>query len=224
MFCLVLVGLLVCWWLPPNEPAYKGKKLSVWLDELQALPQADQANPRTPQVQAVRAIGTNAIPWLIQEMGRHPTAGWRWRVNQVLEKQKLIGYRLPYRNHPFRAEVGFRALGEVGEPAIPAILAFVEKYPDIVPRTLAAIGRPAIPALQNCLTNTRPSTNSFGTPGNLLPANTISAVFGAGQAGSLTFSDIKILIPSIKGWAQQSTNRWAKQNAAFVLGQIGQQE
>ena len=121
-----------------------------------------------------------------------------------------------------RAEVGFRALGELGESAISAILALAANDADSATRMLAAIGRPAIPALQNCLTNTAFSTNAVVN--FILPGNTISAVFTAGTVGSLTFQDIEILIPSIKAWAEQSTNRSAKGNAAFLLNQLGIQE
>lgn len=220
-FAAIFVWLL----LPPGEPNYEGKKLSTWLDELQALTQAEQANPKTPQVRAVRAIGTNAIPWLLKEIEIHPNgAAWRWKVNRLLNKQSLTSYRLPFPNHQMRAEVGFRALGELGEPAIPAILALIGKYPDYVPRTLAAIGPPAIPALQNCLTNTGLSTNTLGISTNLVPANTISAVFWAGTVGSLTYPDIVILIPSIKEWAAQSTNQFAQHNAAYALDWLGLKE
>jgi hypothetical protein len=222
LFGFFFVTAFAWWLLAPSEPDYEGKKLSTWLDELQALTQADQANPRTPQVRAVRAIGTNAIPWLLKEMEMHGGVAWKSRVNQVLKKQTLISYRLPNPNHPMRSEVGFRALGELGEPAISAILALAAKHPDYGTRTLAAIGRPAIPALQNCLTNTAFSTNTLVN--SLVPVNTIGAVFMAGTIGSLTFPDIEILIPSIKAWAEQSTNRSAQRNAAFVLDQLGLQE
>ncbi len=224
LLSIFFVAAFVWWLLVPGEPRHEGKQLSTWLDELQALTRTEQANPQTPQVRAVRAIGTNAIPWLLKEIEKHPSGGaWRWRVNQVLKKQTLIGYRLPHPNHQMRAEVGFRALGELGEPAIPAIHAFVVKYPHFVP-TLAAIGPPAIPALQNCLTNSGLSTNTLGNLDNSLPANTISAVFHAGTVGSLTYPDIVILIPSIKAWAAQSTNHSAQHNASFVLHWLGLRE
>lgn len=224
LFSFLFVAIFVWLLLPPVEPDYEGKKLSTWFDELQALTQAEQASLRTPQVRAVRAIGTNAIPWLLEEMERRPSGtAWRWRVNQVLKKQTLISYRVPQPNHQMRAEVGFRALGELGEPAIPAILAFVAQQPHYV-SMLAAIGPPAIPALQNCLTNSVLSTNTFGNLGNLVPAHTISAVFHAGTVGSLTFPDILILVPSIKAWAAQSTNHSAQHNAASFLDQLGLRE
>ncbi len=225
LFSFFFVAAFVWWLLPPGEPGYEGKKLSTWIDELQALTRAEQANPKTPQVRAMRAIGTNAIPWLLKEIERHPNgAAWRRRVNQVLYKQTLIRYRVPYPNHQNRAEVGFRALGELGEPAIPAILALVAKYPGYVPQTLAAIGPPAIPALQNCLTNTGLSTNTVGNFRNQVPEQTMEAVYWAGTVGSLTYPDIVILFPSIKGWAAQSTNHWAQQSAASFFDRLGLRE
>ena len=224
LFSFVFVAIFVWLLLPPGKPNYEGKKLSTCLDELQALQPSEQANPKTPQVRAVRAIGTNAILWLLEEMETHPSGtAWRWRVNQVLKKQTLISYRVPQPNHQMRAEVGFRALGGLGEPAIPTILALVAKHPHYVP-LLAAIGPPAIPALQNCLTNSALSTNTSGNLGNLVPATKISAVFHAGTVGSLTFPDILILVPSIKAWAEQSTNHTAKHSAATFLDQLGLRE
>lgn len=216
------VAILVWFLLPSGEPNYEGKKLSTWIDELQLLQPSEQANPKTPQVRAVRAIGTNAIPWLLKEIEMHPTgATWRWRVNQILNKQSLVRYRLPDPSHLMRAEVGFRALRELGEPAIPEVFALVVKQPHYVPM-LAAIGPPAIPTLQNCLTNSGLETNQFGN--RFIPANTISAVFWAGTVGSLTYQDIVIFIPSIKEWAAQSTNHSAQHNAAYVLDWLGLRE
>lgn len=214
---LVSVTALIWWLLAPREPEYGGKKLSVWLTELQALSRSAQANPRTPQVHALRAIGTNAIPWLLEEMEMPPNGGaWRWKLNHLLNKQSLVAYRVPYPNPQLRAEVGFRALGGLGEPAIAAILALAEKLPDCVPRTLAAIGRPAVPALQVCLTNTQLSVN--------VPINTTTEVFWAGTVGSLTYPDILILVPSIEAWADQSTNHVAQNNASWLLKQLSLRE
>lgn len=223
LFSIFLVAAFVWWLLAPSEPKFEGKQLSTLLDELQALQLSEQANPKTAQVRAVRGIGTNAIPWLLKGMELRPNgAAWRWRVNQVLNKQSLTSYRLPIPNHQMRAEVGFRALGELGEPAIPAILALVGKHPDSVPRMLAAIGPPAIPALQNCLTNNGLSTNTFVKRN--LPGNTMSAAFWAGTVGSLTYPDIVILLPSIKAWAGQSTNQSAQHSATVFLDRLGLRE
>src|SRR5437867_1114786 len=118
---LVVVGLLlatlicgIVWQAcSPNEPRYGGKRLSVWLDELCTLDFAKRADPATPQIKAMRAMGTNAIPWLLKEF--RPDAAWRWKLNQVLNKQGIIKYRFPNRDHLRRGTMGFYALGELGE-------------------------------------------------------------------------------------------------------------
>ena len=64
---LVVMALALVWQLGrTKEPRYGGKKLSVLLDELRVLQFSTAIDSKTPQVQAVRAIGTNAIPWLLQ--------------------------------------------------------------------------------------------------------------------------------------------------------------
>jgi len=71
---LIVVGLLVAlvcavlWKTStPKEPTHAGKSLSVWLDELCKANYTDHTDSNVPQVAAVRAIGSNAIPWLIGE-------------------------------------------------------------------------------------------------------------------------------------------------------------
>jgi hypothetical protein len=123
----LLVAAFICrivWIMAlPSEPAYGGKRLSAWLDELSGLGSLHSRAQGTAQIQAVRAIGTNAIPWLIEDY-RHRGTVWEWRLNQLLKKQKLVNYRLRDANdRPYRATVGFRALGEMAEPAIPELLA-----------------------------------------------------------------------------------------------------
>src|SRR6266481_1691101 len=94
---LIVAGFLVAVFIcgvvwktsSPNEPTYSGKRLSVWLDELCALDYPKEFDSRTPEVQAVRAIGTNAIPWLLKEF-RGGGAAWRGKLNLLLEKQSLI--------------------------------------------------------------------------------------------------------------------------------------
>src|SRR5688500_10641512 len=99
---LIFAGLLVVaggivvmlWKAAPSEPAYGGKKLWVWLDEMVALNFSEQWDPETKPAQAVRAIGTNAIPWLLHEMSADGSR-WQWRLNQLLGHQSVIKYRFP---------------------------------------------------------------------------------------------------------------------------------
>jgi hypothetical protein len=201
----------------PSEPAYGGKRLSVWLDELAASDWSRPSDPRREQsMQAVRAIGTNAIPWLLNEYRRSGSV-WQWRLNQLINKQQLIKYRFPDINHRLtRATLGFQALGEIGEPAIPDLLALVEATPGYIPGALAGIGRPAVPALQQCLTNTTLSTNSLGIYA-IIPGNTIVDIWNASNLGTFSKSDLAIFLPAIQAWAQQTTNSQAQTKAQSFL-------
>ncbi len=207
----------------PTEPAYGGTRLSAWLDQLCALDSVHQPAQRAPQVQAVRAIGTNAIPWLLKEY-RHRGGVWTWRLNQLLNKQRLIKHRFRDANDRLhRATVGFRALGEMAEPAIPDLLAIVEACPGYVPGALAGIGRPAIPALQQCLTNLTLYTNSLGSYA-IIPGNTISDIYNATSLGPFSKSDIGVFLPAIQAWARQTTNRQAQTKAQWFLNNYDQMQ
>jgi hypothetical protein len=202
----------------PSEPTYRGKRLSMWLDEFRALDFSKRNDPKLPQALAIRTIGTNAIPWLLKEY--RGGGVWQWRLNQLLSKQRMIKYRFPDVNDRLtRATLGFRALGEIGEPAIPDLLAIVNAYPGYAPGALAGIGRPAIPALQQCLTNMTMFTNSAGAYA-LVPGNTITEIFNATSAGPFSKSDIEVFLPTIEAWARQATNQQAKSHATWFIEHI----
>lgn len=208
----------IAWMLAfsPSEPEYGGKRLSVWLDELAALDWSRPSDPRREQpMQAVRAIGTNAIPWLLNEFRRSGSV-WQWRLNQLLNKQRLLEYRFADINHRLlRATLGFRALGELGEPAIPDLLALVQPTPGYIPGALAGIGRPAVPALQQCLTNTTLSTNSLGIYA-IIPGSTIVDIWNAANLGTFSKSDLAIFLPVIRpGRSKRQTPRRKPRRSRF---------
>ncbi len=210
-----------------DEPTYGGKKLSVWLNELAALSYSQGIDPNTAQAVAVRAIGTNAIPWLLKDLKKG--AGiFECRFNQVLQKQNFIKYRFPAEKRSLRAFRGFYALGPLAEPVIPDLLKLLEHSsgspgPDLldgignsgtsafsdprfaVPDLLVGIGAPAFPALQQCLTN----TSWYSSAGvALIPGITIGAIYNAIALGRISQPEATIFVPAIQGWAQ-SSNRYA---------------
>ena len=143
----------------PRDPVYSGKRLSVWAEEVRNLNRlANIVNTDHPAVQAVRAIGTKAIPWLLSEL-RKPPRGW-WQLNHFLEKQTLIKYRFPVpadaHKHQLRARCGFWALGEMAAPAIPTLVGLLDRQPEFASSALAGIGAPALPAIEHLLTNNPP--------------------------------------------------------------------
>jgi hypothetical protein len=194
----------------PDEPTYGGKRLSDWLDE----PSALGGDPNTAPAAAVRAIGTNAIPWLLSEFKRGGST-LDWRLNELLQKQRLIKYRFPFDQRVLRALRGFYTLGPLAEPAIPNLLELVESEPGCIPEALAGIGAPALPALQQCLTNTKSYATSAGQLAPI-PGITIGAISSAITAGRISKPEAAIFLPAIRAWAQ-STNQYTADYATNFL-------
>ena len=205
---LVAIALILVPDHGPAEPVHAGKKLSAWLDELSAMTFPRECDPDTKPAQAVRAIGTNAIPWLLHQLSARQGGALKWRLNQLLARQTFIKFRFEDSHTRLRrAVMGFAALGPIAEPAIPSLLKLIEEgETGYSPTALAYVGPPAIPALQQCLTNYRSWNTSYGrvVP---IPANTIPAIFNSIQARQLSNSHAALFLPAVKAWVQSlSTN------------------
>lgn len=205
---LAVITLILVASRGPTEPAHGGKKLSAWLDEMSAMTFPGECDPNTRPAQAVREIGTNAIPWLLHELSARRGGALKWRLNQLLMRQNII--KDPFLdNHRQmrRAVMGFAALGPTAEAAIPSLLKLIEDgETGYTPTALAYVGPPAIPALQQCLTNYRAWNTSYGrvVP---IPANTIPAIFNAISARRLSNSHAALFLPAVKTWVKSlSTN------------------
>jgi hypothetical protein len=202
------------------EPEFQKRSLSNWLDELSAFDSSRRYDSNTPAVRAVRAIGTNGIPWLMHEL-QADTDTFRSTVNALLDKQSIVKRRfLDSNSRLARATLGFETLGPIAEPAIPDLLASVERFPGYIPTALAGIGEAAIPALQICLTNGKEYATSRG-PFSPIPGNTIGGVFNAKQRGRLSASQIAPLLHQIRELSQ-STNSHAAAYARTLLQDIEQ--
>lgn len=175
--------------LGQSEPAYEGKTLSAWLKELVESPAwslygVNESNQ--PPITAIRAIGPRAVPFLLNGFG-------------------------PDTDSLVRACHGFRALGRMGEAAIPNLLRWVDRYPGYAPGALASIGAPAVPALLECLNNKK----AFGDL-VLIPGNTMGGIFNAISLGGHSAAEFLPLLPIIRELAT-SDNAHAVLYAEKVL-------
>ena len=111
---LVTAGISFCL-LHRRDPVSAGKPLSYWLEQIALNPRsADEA------VRAVRMMGTNVIPRLLADLRGNRSILWRYRVNRLLDKQRLISLRFHgLEDRRRRAKWGFFALAEEATPAIP---------------------------------------------------------------------------------------------------------
>ena len=205
-----------------DGPAFGGKPLSAWASEVLALGRlARVANTNHPEVQAMRAIGTNAIQWLLRELRKQPPSDGR--DNQTNQEHRVtttspaVTTDASYRQ--LRARSGFWALGETAEPAIPSLLNLLVQEPDLAPSALAGIGAPALPALEQCLTNVPPHMTS-NDPHTRSVASAIGSLFVAIDVGRISRAEAAYLLPTIRAWSQQKTNTTAAYWANGLLAKF----
>lgn len=149
----VLVGIgVVAFWPGEKEPEYNGKKLSEWLMIYNSHNQLEEELPANVAAEAVRRIGTNALPSLVRWLS-YNDKGWRRKVRRaIVNTPDFIRspleafFRLPRDWQPDATAVaGFQILGPRAVPAIPELirLAHDTNHPAIclkAVQSLACIG------------------------------------------------------------------------------------
>lgn len=151
------VMVVIIFWqlLRQHEPAYGGKRLNAWLADLD-LGASEPSQKAAEAVRAIRVIGTNSFPWLI-EMLRADESAWRRTAMDFNVSQNLI--RLPVMPASLiraRAIEGYTALGPAAGEAVPGLIELMDSRnsPQVRAYTASALGRiglgarAAIPILQ----------------------------------------------------------------------------
>src|SRR5437588_2755835 len=84
---LVVAGIVAALvWRGEKEPEYQGKKLSEWIDLCSAWKgDVDLQRQHREATDAVRRIGTNAIPYLLKWI-RYETPDWRDKLESAIQK------------------------------------------------------------------------------------------------------------------------------------------
>lgn len=131
----------------PREPHYEGQSLTYWAARLNQ-PEAQQA---------LTAIGTNALPFLIKWLDEEPTrfGSWTWKIGQRLP-ESIRPDPWPFGS---RRDIAGNALGFLGTNAILAIPELIRTFdwnwgggsPPHGQYALAEIGPAAVPALLEAL-------------------------------------------------------------------------
>ncbi len=149
----IIFALAVCW--SPSEPHHGGKPLSSWLKGFDS----ETMTARVESAEAVRQIGTNAVPQLIsllRQPAKPSEAQWKQKLRVWLAKQSLVKVTiLRSPDHRSRALAALAALGPKAKCAVPALEGLLqESTPDHrALLVLAGIGSEARPVLQRALTH-----------------------------------------------------------------------
>ena len=150
----VAVACLALWLSPAPEPAYNGRLLSEWLNDLIA------TNRQPDAVAAVRAIGTNAVPHLLRgfDYSYSPRRELLYRTSsRVFHDTLHLATQPIYDPAQLRylgAVRGFEALGATASNAVPSLRRLLDTPTgDGAAIALSYIGPAALPAFTETLGN-----------------------------------------------------------------------
>jgi hypothetical protein len=138
--------------LLPHEPVYQGRRLSAWLEDLDPVqPKEVRARARD----AIRQIGTNAVPMLM-DWFRARDSWLKIRLIELANKQRLV--KIHFTSAPDRSRRAYRACRILGPRAKPAIPGLIELLSDTrttptAGNVLVLFGADAIGPLTQALTN-----------------------------------------------------------------------
>lgn len=121
---VIVWGLSVL--LPPAvEPSYRGKSLRWWTNRMDPGDPTSTPAMRAEAEEAVRTIGTNAIPILLSWL-EHSDSWMERRVADGLKGTKLGGLKSPLgwfceTHYHYRSLLAFQVLGPTAESSVPAL-------------------------------------------------------------------------------------------------------
>jgi HEAT repeat protein len=234
---LVFAALVATVWhsRPPPEPVYQGRPLSDWLDDyIHAVPVGYSAYAAAEAAQrpartAVRTIGTNAIPFLLDMVRRPDDSRLRLllrKANSMIHGRFHIPSAWQVRNEGI---AGFKALGAEASNAVPALIQIHEENPAFrypVACCLGAIGPPAedsIPILLSDITNSDGGTRYWAAyalgqihsrPEIVVPALTNALVHESTPGIVMDYFDVlatygptaKSAVPVLRAYLNGQTN------------------
>jgi hypothetical protein len=118
-----IAAIVAITWPNEEEPVYRGKNLSQWMN-IYCRPIHTEED-RVEAEEAVRQIGTNAIPWLLKWIGKHPPAWSRAvgdsQVSWSPAKRAINALRkrpLQISQKRWDAAFGFQILGRSASNAV----------------------------------------------------------------------------------------------------------
>jgi hypothetical protein len=162
---------VVAFWPGEREPEYSGKKLSEWLIEGPFVYDGPRSGMEQEAMEAVRHIGTNALPYLLRWM-RYERPPWKDRLYALLmkfpNKGPLRAAGRPAVLASF-APVAFKSLGAAAAPAVPELVRLMNDskalpvVQDNAAWVLANLGSNGLPALLSVITNQAGTANRVRT-------------------------------------------------------------
>jgi len=165
IFIFGVLLLLVCdWAFAPPEPEFHGRPISEWLGNYHQLKQRDWRETEA----AMRAFGTNSIPFILDSFTENDSFWRRWR-NQIYFSgpswlARIVGRSPPRLDTTYAPEI-FEAIGPYAIPDLTKALQ--DRSPTrqmAAARALAYFGvlsTNSLPEIYRCLSNAPPNSKSW---------------------------------------------------------------
>lgn len=164
---VALISVLSFWLLNQNtEPTYEGRPLSEWImlhSRTYRSKQTDQGVTIEQAAEAIRAIGTNGLPYLVRWTG-YESAEWRNKLRikvangpyWLRDTPLIVNLISGEDGNASYAQEAFYALGALATPAIPGLQEIACRPGIGISRdrallALGSVGSPSVPALTNML-------------------------------------------------------------------------
>ncbi len=223
-----------------NDPVSNGKHLSAWVKDLNEPPAIGSESAK-----AIRQLGTNALPYLLEELSNHDT-GLRkrimdWAADDGNNFQKFW-WTYSDEGRAVRAQNAMITLGPIAKPALGELVRRLNdpSSPYTVATVLGHIGPEALNPLLNALTNSSSEVREKAAGGlgwmgtNAQPAIPkllttlhdpvwhvrVGSAFALGKIGCEPEIVIPELIASLSDMGPQQYGR-VRGEAAFGLGLFG---
>jgi HEAT repeat protein len=154
---LVVVVLLVAWFYKKDKLEYRGRDIDSWLanyDKYDPRQGYAETNEFSPVNDAIRKIGTRAVPHLVRLLEIHHSR-WRDFLQRQLAKQSVFGLRLASPEMlQQRCRCAFAALGPDAKEAIPQLLSIIDTNNfSVIEYIMAGMENDAVPAFERLMTN-----------------------------------------------------------------------
>jgi hypothetical protein len=158
---VTILGLLFCS-LRPTEPEYEGKSLTTWLRSYE--PDGEEM---PAQVQhAIRQMGTNALPRLLEVLQRQPFVA-KQRIYDFLNDKVGLDISDDVLVWQVRSVQALQALGPIAKPALPELTRLLHDPENSImaAEILPYLGADAVPSLIGALSSTNSSIRQSGVWG-----------------------------------------------------------
>ena len=206
---LALAGLAIHF-LVPGEPVYHGKRLSAWVADLH--PRVGETKQQEAEL-ALRAIGTNAVPYLL-ELLQHQEPRLLRDLRDFSQRTKTFlrmdsQLELPWVavvERDLQLNAAFAALGPSARPAFPALTNLLPR-PETTSVSASALARLGSEAFE-------PLTRALESPHRDVRAA------AAGALGMMP-GDLARIIPALRK-ALADSDKSVRVNAVISLGQIAE--